>query len=57
MATDGSARVGVVGLAEINAGPSATGNQYVDINSPAFWSAVFAALSLVWLIYVFGRTR
>lgn len=51
------ATAGVVTAAEVNAGPSAQGTRYMDVNSPAFWSTVWFLLALVWLFYVFGRGR
>lgn len=50
------AKAGVISFAEVNAGPSARGTNFIDVNSPAFWSVVWTVLAVCWLIYVFGRS-
>jgi len=50
-------KVGVITMAEVNTGPSASGPGFVDLTSPSFWSAFWAVLALAWLVYVFGRAN
>lgn len=52
------ATAGVVGMAEVNAAPSAGGpTTQIDVSKPAFWSVFWFVISVCWLLYVFGRKR